>query len=94
MYALTRRLDVLAPVLIGCNYSGGGTAANERKETMPAIENVVDRSVLQRKRVRVHDVSKRFESFFDERLVGTRHAEDGGLGGAVRRSRDGDPGLH
>lgn len=23
MYAITRRLDVLAPVLIDCNYSGG-----------------------------------------------------------------------
>lgn len=30
MYAITRRLDVLAPVLIDCNYSGGGTAVNER----------------------------------------------------------------
>ena len=32
MYAITRRFDVLAPVLINCNYSGGRTAANERKE--------------------------------------------------------------
>lgn len=23
MYAITRRLDVLAPVIIGCDYSGG-----------------------------------------------------------------------
>ena len=45
MYAITRRLDVLAPVLVDCNYSGGGTAANERKEhsveTTPTIENAV-----------------------------------------------------
>ena len=29
MYAMTRRLDVRASVLIDCNYGGGG---NERKE--------------------------------------------------------------
>lgn len=34
-----------------------------------------------------NDVSKRFESLFDERLVGTRHAEDGRLYAVLK---DGD----
>lgn len=119
MYAITRRLDVLAPVLVDCNYSGGWTAANERKdhimETAPTVENavawfgahtvthhldVVDRvaaSIVntltaEGSTVRIYnangyefmtlksdDVSKQFKSLFDERLVGTRHAEDGRL---------------
>ena len=31
MYAITRRLDVLAPVLIDCNYSGGGNSREREK---------------------------------------------------------------
>lgn len=31
MYAITRRLDVLAPVLIGCEYSGGGNRREHEK---------------------------------------------------------------
>lgn len=42
MYAITRRLDVLSPVLIDCDYSGGG---NERKEhnmdATPTVDNAV-----------------------------------------------------
>ena len=36
------------------------------------------------------DVSKRFEPIFDERLVGTRHSEDGRLYAILK---DGDSGL-
>ena len=36
------------------------------------------------------DVSKRFESLFDERLVGTRYSEDGWLYAILK---DGDSGL-
>jgi hypothetical protein len=119
MYAITRRLDVLAPVLIDCDYSSASTAASERKEhnmeTTPAIENavawfgahtvthhldVVDRVAVsivntltadgstvrfynangyEFMTLKSDDVSKRFESLLDERLVGTRHAEDGRL---------------
>lgn len=50
MYAITRRLDVLSPVLIDCDYSGGEKGSYYGYN-----------SYLQRKRVRVHDVSKRFE---------------------------------
>ena len=75
MCAITRRLDVLAPVLVDCDHSGGGVAANERKErimvTTPTVDNAVawfgahtvthhlDCAILQRKRVRVHDVEVR-----------------------------------
>lgn len=33
MQAITRRLDVLAPVLIDCNYSGGGDCREQEKGT-------------------------------------------------------------
>lgn len=32
MYAITRRLDVLAPVLIDCDYSGGRRSRREREK--------------------------------------------------------------
>lgn len=32
MYAITRRLDVLSPVLIDCDYSGGGGNRREREK--------------------------------------------------------------
>lgn len=32
MYAITRRLDVLAPVLIDCSYSGGGNRRQPREK--------------------------------------------------------------
>lgn len=31
MYAITRRLDVLAPVLIDCDYSGGRNSREQEK---------------------------------------------------------------
>ena len=31
MYAITRRLDVLAPVLIDCNHSGGRNSREREK---------------------------------------------------------------
>lgn len=88
MYAVTRRLDAPAPVLVDCDYSGGGNRREREGNAVWKLHpnavawfgahavahrlDVVDRAVLQRERVRVHDVSKRFESLFDERLVGTR----------------------
>ncbi len=33
MYAITRRLDVLSPVLIDCDYSGGGDRREREKGT-------------------------------------------------------------
>ena len=33
MYAITRRLDVLAPVLIDCDYSGGEDRREREKGT-------------------------------------------------------------
>lgn len=33
MYAITRRLDVLAPVLIDCDYSGGRNCREQEKGT-------------------------------------------------------------
>lgn len=31
MYAITRRLDVLFPVLVDCDYSGGGSRREREK---------------------------------------------------------------
>ena len=31
MYAIARRLDVLSPVLIDCDYSGGGNSREREK---------------------------------------------------------------
>ena len=31
MYAITRRLDVLSPVLVDCDYSGGGYRSEREK---------------------------------------------------------------
>ena len=31
MYAITRRFDVLAPVLVDCGYSGGGSRREREK---------------------------------------------------------------
>ena len=33
MYAISRRLDVLAPVLVDCNYSDGGNRREREKGT-------------------------------------------------------------
>lgn len=33
MYAITRRLDVLAPVRVDCNYSGGRNRREQEKGT-------------------------------------------------------------
>lgn len=33
MYAITRRLDVLSPVRIDCDYSGGGNSREREKGT-------------------------------------------------------------
>ena len=33
MYAITRRLDVLAPVLVDCEYSGGSLRREREKGT-------------------------------------------------------------
>lgn len=45
MYAITRRLDVLVPVLVDCDYSGGGNRREREKGSYygndPTVENAV-----------------------------------------------------
>lgn len=45
MYAITRRLDVLSPVLIDCDYSGWGNRREREKgtimDTTPTVDNAV-----------------------------------------------------
>lgn len=38
MYAITRRLDVLSPVLIDCDYSGGGKPPRTRERIVLWIQ--------------------------------------------------------
>ena len=60
-------------------------------ETTPAVEGSTVRfynaNGYEFMTLKSGDVSKRFESLFDERLVGTRHAEDGDPGLLRERSR-------
>lgn len=80
MYAITRRLDVLAPVLIDCNCSDRRNCCQREKGAYygnypHTVENAV--AGFEFMTLKSDIVSTQFCLLFGEKLVGTRRAGDG-----------------
>lgn len=73
MYAITRRLDVLAPVLIDCNCSDGRNCREREKGTYygddPTVENAVTRFNAHTVTYSLDVVDRRVASIVDTRTV-------------------------